>query len=144
MHVITKVILFLSFGTTLMACQNKAPETIQQECYAYIENRDTVLLTIKTTGLQVSGNLKYNLFEKDRNAGSVVGKIMGDTLLMNYSFESEGMKSVRQVAFLKKGDLLIEGFADVQEKDSTVIFKHLADLKFNSTIVLKKTNCAAD
>ncbi|MDB5019280.1 MAG: hypothetical protein JWQ28_407 [Pedobacter sp.] len=140
--------LGLAFFCLMLACQNKPePEqkqANQQNCYSYNTNRDTVQLSLKIQGAQVSGNLFYSIHEKDKNSGSVEGKLRGDTLLLNYTFKSEGSQSVRQVAFLKQGNSLVEGYADVQEKGGIVMFKRPADLKFNSIIVLQKSACEAN
>jgi hypothetical protein len=110
-------------------------------CYTSYKNRDTVELSIVTAGNKVSGALRYQLYEKDRNKGTIVGEIKGDTLLANYTFNSEGMESQRQVAFLRKGDQLVEGYAEIEEKDGKVSFKDTKALKFSAGIELKKTDC---
>lgn len=113
-----------------------------KECYLYIKNKDTVSLTLNKVGNDVTGDLTYNLYEKDRNYGTITGKMKGDTLLLNYTFDSEGVSSVRQLAFLKKDNQLIEGFGPEEEKNGTMVFKKLSDLKYDpKSIVLSKTTC---
>jgi len=111
-------------GTLLTACQNKPVSNVEidslaeqkratgdvQECYSYTKNRDTVSLTLNQVGSAVTGNLTYKIYEKDKNVGRVVGSIKGDTILLDYTFASEGTTSTRPVAFLKQNDQLIEGF----------------------------------
>ena len=121
------------------ALNNEKEDT--QNCYTYIKNRDSILLSTKTSGSRISGNLEYNLYEKDRNSGTVAGEVHGDTLLLNYTFGSEGRQSVRQLAFLKQGNTLMEGYADLEEIEDTVVFKHPEDLKFSKAMVLEKTGC---
>jgi len=121
------------------AAANTPTET--QNCYTYVKNKDTILLSTTETGSQVTGNLEYNLDEKDRNTGSVAGIVRGDTLLLNYTFQSEGRQSVRQLAFLKQGNELMEGYAEVEEKADTVVFKDPETLKFSKEMVLEKTGC---
>jgi hypothetical protein len=41
--------------------------------------------------LSVVGNLCYRFFEKDKNDGTVIGKLQGDTLIADYTFMSEGV-----------------------------------------------------
>lgn len=115
--------------------------TVTQNCYSYVKNKDTILLSTMESGSKITGNLEYNLDEKDRNTGSVAGIVRGDTLLLNYTFQSEGRQSVRQLAFLKQGNELIEGYADVEEKADTVVFKDPQTLKFSKAMVLEKTGC---
>jgi hypothetical protein len=136
-------------GTDQSAKQGADTENLQEpdsastntKCYAYYKNRDTVELSLVTSGKQISGTLKYQLFEKDRNNGTITGEIKGDTLLANYTFNSEGMESQRQVAFLRKGDQLIEGYAEVEEKGGKAVFKDTKNLKFGSGIVLAPAAC---
>nr|WP_314895499.1 hypothetical protein [uncultured Flavobacterium sp.] len=55
---------------------------------------------------------------------------------------SEGVFSVRQVAFLKKGDSYVEGYGDVvDDNKGKVTFKDTKQLKFEGNIVLSKVDC---
>jgi hypothetical protein len=116
-----------------------APEAVQ--CYQYIKNRDTATLSLKTEDNKVTGTLGYNLYEKDKNAGSIAGIVKGDTIIANYTFQSEGKTSIREVAFLKKGDQLAEGFGDVQEVKGETKFKDLSKLKFDGSMTFDKIDC---
>lgn len=110
-------------------------------CYAQVKHRDSTYLDLHTKGEQVTGTLNISLYEKDRNSGTVSGLVKGDTLLLDYTFQSEGTQSVRQVAYLHKDGKLIEGFADVQEQNGKTSFKSLSDLKFDGSVVLEQSNC---
>ncbi len=90
------------------------------------------------TGNLVTGELVYDYFEKDKNTGTIKGEMKGDTLFAEYMFMSEGINSVREVAFLKKGDSWIEGYGDVEEQTGKIVFKNKAALKFEINITLKK------
>jgi len=145
------------FCTALASCQNKSSKTTSTtdstqtsavdtaisttECFTYIKNRDTAVVKLTTTGKSISGDLNYKLFEKDRNSGTISGIVKGDTLFAEYTFQSEGKSSIREVAFLKKGDALIEGFGEVEETGGKVKFKHPASLKFSDAMVFGKTTC---
>jgi len=144
-------LLFLCLAGFFMACQNnpstsndeetsKATATTQT-CYTYTKNRDTASLSLISTGPIVTGELSYQLFEKDSNTGILKGEMRGDTLVADYTFNSEGMQSIRQVAFLKKDDKLLEGFGDVIEKDGKMVFKTLSTLKFGNSLEFTKINC---
>jgi hypothetical protein len=142
MKVSIKVWMGLSLCAALAACQDKVPDNVVAGCYAYTKGRDTVMMSMQIRGKEVSGDLTYNLYEKDRNVGSIAGELIGDTVLVDYTFNSEGSKSVRQVAFLKKGDQLTEGFGDVAEQGGKMVFKDRSKLQFSSMIVLKKDSCS--
>jgi hypothetical protein len=113
----------------------------QQYCYNYIKDRDTAKMTLMSSGPITTGELSYNLFEKDKNKGIFEGELHGDTLIAEYTFNAEGKESVRQVAFLKKGDQLVEGFGDVEEKNGKMMFKNTASLKFGGGLVFMKVDC---
>ena len=119
-----------------------ATETISQECYLGINNKDTIVLSYNIKGNQITqGKLSFNYFEKDRNEGTIAGGIKGDTLFADYTFMSEGMVSVRQVAFLKRDGNLIEGYGDIIDNNGKVSFKSTKDLKFEGKPQLSKVDC---
>lgn len=118
-----------------------ALKTSSSDCYVYIKNRDTANLKINIEGEELTGELSYKLFEKDSNTGKIAGEMRGDTIIAEYIFDSEGMRSVREVAFLKKADgNIYEGFGEVMEKDGKMVFKNHATLKFDS-MIFTKTDC---
>lgn len=139
----------------IAACQTKTPEetadsiatmpdttmTKGKTCYAYIKNKDTVSLSLIMIGSDVTGNLDYNYFEKDKNIGTIAGLIKGDTIIADYTFMSEGINSVRQVAFLKKGNQLIEGHGAFEDKNGKSVFKNTESLNFNDGTILSEIEC---
>ncbi len=125
--------------STIVTNAEAAPGALQ--CYQYIKNRDTATLSLKTEDNKITGTLGYNLYEKDKNSGTIAGMVRGDTIIANYTFQSEGQTSVREVAFLKQGDQLVEGFGDVQEVKGEVKYKDLTKLKFNGSMAFGKVDC---
>lgn len=117
-------------------------EPVVKECYSAIIKKDTILLSlsVKDSSLE-AGELHYNFFEKDKNHGTLAGTFKGDTLFADYTFMSEGKQSVREVVFLKKGNIFIEGYGDVEEKENKTVFKDKKKMFFDSKIVLSKTDC---
>lgn len=120
---------------------NATATTDSTQCYQYIKNRDTGTLTLKTIDNKLTGTLGYNLYEKDKNAGTIDWVVKGDTIIANYTFLSEGKTSIREVAFLKKGDQLAEGFGDVHEVKGETKFKDLSKLKFDGSMTFDKIDC---
>jgi hypothetical protein len=120
----------IALSALLTACQQKPanPVTVDsdaeekkltgnvQECFTYVKNRDTVELALNQVGTAITGRLTYKLFEKDKNEGRVIGKLKGDTLLLDYTFASEGTTSKRTEAFLRDGDKLIEGYGPEEKR----------------------------
>jgi hypothetical protein len=118
-------------------------ESISEECYSGTVKKDTISMNLMVKGNQLtSGKLRYNFYEKDKNEGTLVGELKGDTLLADYTFISEGVLSVRQVAFLKKGNTYVEGYGDVvDDNKGKVTFKDTKQLKFDGKTVLSKVEC---
>ncbi len=137
----------------IVACQGKNPEQNTQTtktdaaasgpktCYAYIKDKDTVMLSYTVAGNAVTGKFNYKLSEKDKNTGDISGLVKGDTIIADYTFNSEGRTSVRQVAFLKKGNQLLEGYGPTEEKDGKIAFTDVNGLKFVDAITLMLTDC---
>jgi hypothetical protein len=128
----------------VMACNKKSEreEVVEhaaaRSCYIYFGNMDTVRITITIQDKNVSGELTYRHFEKDSNDGQLKGVLSGDTIIAEYTFESEGIKSIREVAFLKQGTTLLEGFAPMDTTGTR--FSSHRDITF-SGIELHKTDC---
>ncbi len=113
----------------------------QMQCYALVTGGDTVRLSMTQQGSAVNGTLYYQLSGKDRNTGTISGQMRGDTLLANYTFQSEGVASVREVAFLAKDGGFAEGYGDVQEEGGKMVFTPNAPLTFEMGRVLMKEAC---
>jgi hypothetical protein len=119
----------------------KTAERFADGCYTYTKNKDTVSLALKVAGEEVTGDLNYSIFEKDSNKGTLAGEIKGDTIIAEYDFNSEGMRSIREIVFLKKEGKLYEGFGEVETKGTKTVFKNRATLNFGNTIILDPTDC---
>lgn len=140
----------LSFVLIAAACGSKqeteqtteptSDNVSQQEhlCFLHLQKKDTVKMTLRIVGESISGDLAYNLYEKDRNNGSIRGTVAGDTIFARYTFNSEGVQSVREVAFLRNGNTLTEGYGALDDSGTT--FLNRRDINF-SGIVLKETAC---
>lgn len=111
------------------------------DCYTFATKKDTAFLHINVTENIVSGDLEYHLSEKDINKGTVKGKIIGDTLIADYTFSSEGITSLREIVMIKKDNDFIEGFGDVQELDKKMSFVNRANLSFKNGPTFRKGNC---
>jgi hypothetical protein len=116
-------------------------DTTLAGCYSSIINKDTSAMQIETKGAVVSGPLSYNIFEKDRNDGNFQGEVRGNILTGWYLFKSEGMMSVRQVAWKINGRSLWPGYGEVTQKGDTMLFKNIDQLRFDSTRPFTKVPC---
>ena len=121
---------------------SNTPAAQTTECYSFVKDKDSIILQLVLKDSFVTGDLNYNFFEKDKNTGSITGKLAGDTIIAEYSFMSEGLQSSREVAFLRKGDTMLEGFGGVEDINGKTVFKDRATLTFDTVNVLTKVNCA--
>jgi hypothetical protein len=147
------MILLFGVTTLLLSSCNQSPtqnsavnmktsekDSIFNVCYSSVVKKDTVLLNALWYGDSIKGSLGYKLYEKDRNNGTIMGKIYGDTIRAKYTFMSEGRESVREVAFLRRDTLLIEGYGNIKEVGDEVVFEDFGTLKFNG-LILSKVPC---
>ncbi|AFD05592.1 hypothetical protein [Solitalea canadensis] len=137
----------------LVSCNSKPAKTTSAEqppvekksnefCYSYTQNKDNVFLNFKMSDDSlILGKLNYHFHEKDSNDGIVQGQMRGDTLFLDYIFTSEGVETVREVVFLKKGEDFVEGYGDAEEKNGRMVFKNTSKLDFNNSILLKHVDC---
>jgi hypothetical protein len=99
------------------------------------------MLKTISAGDFITGLLVYNIYQKDKNTGTIQGSMQGDLLVADYSFNSEGVNSVRQVVFKKLGKVFEEGMGEMKEYDNKIIFTNIDSLHFNDSIVLKEFQC---
>ncbi len=129
----------IAVDTTFTAA---TPKEVGPNCYIYTKNRDTATLELNIAGEELTGLLAYKFFEKDSNTGKIAGELKGDTIIAEYIFDSEGLRSVREVIFVKKDDgNIYEGTGEVIEKQGKMVFKDRSALKFNPTMMFVKTSC---
>lgn len=153
-----KKILLLAtiFGTLLISCNNKAKvnteipvapappvtETLGNKCYLSLVDNDTVSMELNiNANNEVNGKLTYKIYQKDKNEGTIVGNIKGDTLIANYTFTSEGKSSIREVVFLKKDARYIEGYGTTLESNGKKVFTDKTKLKFDSKTIFNEVDC---
>ncbi len=138
----TSVVTTDTSGVTTDNSSKPDVSTMQptMNCYAGYIGKDSFNLRVEQFPNAVTGSLAYNFFEKDKSEGDLDGKIMGDTLLANYTFSSEGKLSTRQVIFLLKDGTATEGYADMKEQDGKMVFKDLRTVNFSGP-KLKNVAC---
>lgn len=110
-----------------------------KECYQWIKNKDTVDMQLVRTADNVRGTLRYMWFEKDKNNGTFTGVFKRDTLRADFKFQSEGMESIREVVFVRKGDQMIQGNGEMEDKNGKMVFT--GKLDFTNSISMTKTEC---
>jgi hypothetical protein len=121
--------------------KKEIPDSLTSGCYSQIAGRDTANLQIENKGGSVGGELSYTIFQKDRNDGTLQGEMSGDILTGWYLFKSEGIMSVRQVAWKTKGTELWPGTGEMIEKNDTMFFSFPDKLQYDNTRPFKKVDC---
>lgn len=120
-------------------------EPAGDQCYTWKSNGSIIDMSFNVNSHQeVNGKLIYNLVGKDKNEGTLIGNMKGDTLVADYTFSSEGTSSVREVVFLQKDGAFIEGYGDVVEANGKFSFKDKTKLKFDAKNTLTKVDCKVE
>lgn len=114
---------------------------LQEGCYAMFMKRDTATLSLHIQDTIVTGDLHYRWAEKDHNIGTIKGYVRDSLLMADYTFESEGLTSVREVVFKLKGDTLLQGVGQLTEQNGKIIFTHKDQLQYDKMVPFVKMDC---
>lgn len=123
------------------------PTTVTQSesvvgCYVATLAKDVYTMKITSQdGIQVTGTLAYKNFEKDSSSGSLVGVYDGTMLLGDYSFNSEGMDSISEVAFKKTPEGFVRGFGTTKTVGNKETLVSTTNLSYDNSPVFVKTAC---
>ncbi|OYU53912.1 MAG: hypothetical protein CFE25_17650 [Chitinophagaceae bacterium BSSC1] len=152
-----KTIAVIVMTMALLACQNQSTtsntidtnkttiDSIQSlatyltGCYEYNVGQDTIRLTLKVNGTNVSGELFYDMYEKDKSRGTLDGLLKDSIIETNYAFNSEGMDSDAEVIFKFKNDSLYMGEGPQGVKDGKGVFLDKSKIQF--TAAFRKIKC---
>ncbi len=113
----------------------------QINCYLFTSGRDSYLLKLNQTSQQLSGNMEFRNYEKDKSFGTVKGTQDGDLVKLWYNFSSEGMQSVMEIHFKKSGVDLLRGLGDVDVKSDTTYHADAGKVDFDNGQLFRKINC---
>jgi len=106
--------------------------------YSFEENGDTIRLDLKNQNDTLVGPLNYNFEEKDLNTGIFRGVVKDSLLVGQYNFMSEGVNSIRETVFGIVPEGLIEGFGEIEDKDTIIVFRNIDSLRFDHGMILHK------
>jgi len=115
--------------------------SVSSGCYRMNVERDSAYMNISINGNSVSGTLDYIGYEKDSNRGNFTGIIDGDKLIGWYTFQSEGMISVRQVIYKIDEGSFLEGYGDIEMSGDTAFFKYPSNLNYELQHPFTKIPC---
>jgi len=115
-----------------------------EQCYLYANDKDTIKLVLKENKTLVTGNLLFNFYEKDGSHGAFEGVMKGDTIFADYNFEAEGTKSKRELILLKKDNVVLQGYGELEvDAQNTTVFKKNATITFDDKFPLTAAACDA-
>ena len=130
---------------SIVAANNSIPEIkstySMAGCRQMIIEKDTAYMALQESGDSLYGPLEYKRFEKDSNKGKVYLIKKANRAEGWYSFQSEGMNSVKQIIFKLSGDSLLEAYGDIVMRGDTVMFKYPHALQFEEKHSYIKVNC---
>lgn len=136
---ITAAVMLFACGSNTQT-ENRRKD-VGTKCYRYADERDSIRMSFQQENNLILGELSYRFFEKDKNDGSIRGVVLGDTIFAEYTFYSEGKESVREVAFLKKDSVLMEGFGETTTLNDKQVFVNKKTLQYDSKIFLSEVAC---
>ena len=146
------VLVFFGLGIYFIT-KNKSPVVNEDNtvsasisgCYVAKLGQDIYTLDIESeNGGNVSGMLAYNNYQKDSSSGSFQGIFTEGKLLGDYSFDSEGMHSDRQVIFKQEGDNFIQGFGPTITKDGKESFANLNEITYDPKSTFVKNSACTE
>jgi hypothetical protein len=123
---------------------NIAPNSLSG-CYVSQLKQDVYTLILKSTDENtVTGKISFNNFEKDSSSGSFNGTFDNNILLGNYSFDSEGMHSNRQLIFKKVDAGFVEGFGEVKSLGDSEVFADLNKITYEPNLTFVKSDTCTE
>lgn len=137
--------IYGSNDTPVITDVNKPVENHKKKvggCYIKILMRDTMLLHIEQTGMNISGKMNFDNYEKDASSGEVKGLLEGDEIKLWYNFQSEGMHSVMELYFKIENNSLIRGIGPVSNKGDTAYFTDHSAIKYPADQSFDKIDCS--
>jgi hypothetical protein len=142
-----KLFLFLSVVAIVVCSCGSSSKTEEKKkdlgtkCYRYTDGKDSILLSFQEDNSLILGELEYKLYEKDKNSGGIRGVVIGDTIFAEYNFFSEGKESTREVSFLKKDSVLMEGYGETSIINGRQVFSDKKKIQYDSKIYLSEVDC---
>ncbi|WP_153797182.1 hypothetical protein [Foetidibacter luteolus] len=110
-------------------------------CYRMVKDRDTADLQLTAGNGKITGSLTYSIFEKDSNKGDLQGELKDSLIWAFYTFQSEGVTSVREIVFKVTDGGLQEGIAPVMVRNDSAFFAKDSAFRFMEDRPYEKVTC---
>lgn len=114
---------------------------LQSGCYEMTTKGDTATLSLQIQDTVIMGDLNFRWAEKDHNKGTIKGTVQDSLLIADYTFESEGLTSVREVVFKLQGDTILQGFGELKDQNGKIVFVQKDKLQFDTSFPFVRVNC---
>ncbi len=145
-------VIFIFIAFSAISCKKENVQKISENpsaeinkgksCYLAVIGKDSVALSLNQSGDDLSGEINYNFFEKDKSSGTFIGIRSGDTLKLQTKTLGEGRTTYTDVNLLEKDGKLHEGVGEVQQiNDSTFAFVEPAKIDYSQSFVFFPRDC---
>lgn len=125
-----------------LAIPDAYEENSTDNCYFGVIGKDSIFLSLNDNLGTITGKMRYKNFEKDSSFGDVIGSKNGDTIQLNYTFQSEGTTSDKEINFLKKEDRLLEGMEDQKVDGQKSVYSDRKKMVYSDDNELKSVDCS--
>lgn len=112
-------------------------------CYEMTLKKDSAFLDLQVVDTFITGSLTFNFFEKDKNSGTLKGVLRNDRIVADYTFQSEGVTSVREVIFMIEDGTLLQAYGELKEQGGKLVFADKENLQFQKPNPFIKVDCPA-
>jgi len=142
------IFAFISCNSNDTSVKDTAPPSLEAktpvlaECYLRVVQKDSLAVHLVQDGLDVTGHMVFDNFEKDGSTGSVRGRITEDILKLIYRFQSEGMNSTSEVYFKITPDGLVQGTGEVKVMGDSAYYSHPDEITYPAENIFSPTNCS--
>ena len=137
--------IYLLLLTFLYSCNGNAPKSSNKnaetsQCYVSTAGSDSASLVLHYNYSKIDGDLNMYFKGKDNMTGKLSGTFKGDTLFLDYNFQSGNNTEYfrNPLAFLRKDGKLYQGYGEIATafgrsylKKETIVFDK--GFIFNST-----------
>lgn len=118
-----------------------ATPMVIEGCYEMTMKRDTATMQLSVRDTLITGKLNYRFYKKDWAEGFLNGVIRNDLIIADYTFNSEGMTTLREVIFRIHDNALWQGVGDLTEKNGKVVYLNRDNIQYNSIYPFVKVDC---
>lgn len=128
-------------ASEVVVAADAAPEEqpYAELCFLEAIGKDSTIVNIAIQGDSVTGEMKWQPYEKDGAVGILKGKISGQTITADYVYTIEGSEQVEEKIFVLYEDKMIEKRGPLEDKNGKLVLKD--PTKTTDGAILKKVDC---